>query len=151
MVLGVGIDMVSLPEFRRFCAGFGNVPRLLLEKDPAVAAQGCGKPAPAFVRRGFTQEEKADALTRADSAQYLAGRFAVKEAVFKAVSSLLPQDGSFDLREIESRDNAAGAPYVVRSGELARYLDAAHAEVLISITNEDGYVAAFALAQDARG
>lgn len=127
LVLGVGIDLVDLAEFRRICEGFEATP--------------C-----AFVERTFTPAELAQARERHDACQYLAGRFAVKEAVFKAVAPLT-QEG-FDLREVECLDAPTGQPEVVMDGALAKtYASAGVSSILVSVTNETGYVEAIALAQ----
>lgn len=130
LVLGVGIDLVDLAEFRRICEGFN-----------ATQEVPC-----AFVKRTFTPAELAQACERHDACQYLAGRFAVKEAVFKAVAPLT-QEG-FDLREVECLDASTGQPVVVMDGALAKvYAGAGVSSILVSVTNETGYVEAIALAQ----
>lgn len=130
LVLGVGIDLVDLAEFRRICEDF-----------EATQATPC-----AFVERTFTPAELAQARGRHDACQYLAGRFAVKEAVFKAVAPLT-QEG-FDLREVECLDAPTGQPEVVMDGTLAKtYASAGVSSILVSVTNETGYVEAIALAQ----
>lgn len=130
MIKGIGIDLVDLPEFRGICEGFGP-----------DTEQPC-----AFVRRSFTEREIAQARGRADACQYLAGRFAVKEAVFKAVAPLT--DDGFDLRRVETLDEPTGQPVVTMEGELAdAYASAEVSSILVSVTNESGYVEAIALAQ----
>ena len=130
LLLGVGIDLVDLAEFRRICEGFN-----------ATQEAPC-----AFVKRTFTPAELAQACERHDACQYLAGRFAVKEAVFKAVAPLT-QEG-FDLREVECLDASTGQPVVVMDGALAEvYAGAGVSSILVSVTNETGYVEAIALAQ----
>ena len=146
MVVGIGVDMVDMGEFRRLCGGFGNLPVRLGtggEKDgsrvPGVAN--------AFVARTFSEAEREQALERADSAEFLAGRFAVKEAVFKALSPHA-LGTPFELRMIESLDDASGAPCVVVGEGIKPVLEVAGAtEALVSITNEGDYVVAFALVQ----
>ena len=146
MVVGIGVDMVDMGEFRRLCGGFGNQPVRLGaggEKDGSHASGVAN----AFVARTFSEAERTQALERADSAEFLAGRFAVKEAVFKALSPHaygIP----FELRMVESLDDKSGAPYVVLREDIKPVLEAAGAtEVLVSITNEGDYVVAFALVQ----
>ena len=134
MVKGIGVDLVSLPEFRRLCDGFGSGG----EKDARLAN--------AFVRRTFTAAELAQACDRHDPCEFLAGRFACKEAVFKAVAPLTA--AGFDLRAVETLDAPTGQPVVTLGGALAPTLaEAGVASVLVSLTNEDAYVCAFALAQ----
>ena len=130
LVLGVGIDLVDLAEFRRICEEFD-----------ASQAIPC-----AFVARTFTPAELAQARGRHDAWQYLAGRFAVKEAVFKAVAPLTRE--GFDLREVECLDASTGQPVVVMDGVLAEvYAGAGVSSILVSVTNETCYVEAIALAQ----
>lgn len=134
MVKGVGVDMVNLPEFRRLCDDFG----VSGERDVRLAN--------AFVRRAFTAPELAQACGRHDPCEFLAGRFACKEAVFKAVAPLT--DAGFDLRIIETLDAPTGQPQVTLAGAIEPVLaEAGVTSVLVSITNEDAYVCAFALAQ----
>ncbi len=130
MVRGVGIDLVDLSEFRGICEGFS-----------ADTATPCP-----FVARTFTEAELAQARGRHDACQYLAGRFACKEAVFKAVAPLTC-DG-FDPRHVETIDAPTGQPVVTMGGALAGvYAAAGISEILVSITNESGFVEAIALAQ----
>lgn len=132
MVLGIGIDLVDLVEFRRLCDDCCNP----LDPD-----------ANAFVRHTFSEAERAQAASRHDPLEYLAGRFAVKEAVFKAMAHLVLSN-DFDQRLITSLDDANGRPYVVIEGRLAETLaQAGVADVQISISNENDYVVAIALVQ----
>ena len=130
MVLGVGVDMVELAEFTRLCGGLDGLPD---EGD-------------AFVLRSFSDAERAQAAVRHRPAEYLAGRFAVKEAVFKATAHLVP--GGYDLRRVESLDDEDGRPCVTMGGRFGELMvQAGVREVLVSITNEADYVVAFAVAQ----
>ena len=132
MVQGIGIDLVDLVEFRRLCDDC---------RDPSAPE------ANAFVRHTFSEAERRQAAGRHDPMEYLAGRFAVKEAVLKAVVHLMTPDG-FDMRLITSLDDANGRPYVVMEGRLAEILvQAGVSDVQISISNENEYVVAIALAQ----
>jgi holo-[acyl-carrier protein] synthase len=146
MVVGIGVDMVDMGEFRRLCGGFGNLPVRLGVSGEKDVSREPGVPN-AFVARTFSEAERAQALERADSAEFLAGRFAVKEAVFKAVSPHA-YGSPFELRMVESLDDKSGAPYVVVGEGIKPVLEAAGVtEVLVSITNEGDYVVAFALVQ----
>ncbi|MDO4849245.1 MAG: holo-ACP synthase [Coriobacteriia bacterium] len=130
MVKGIGVDLVDLSAFRGLCEGFG-----------ADTERPC-----AFVARTFTEAELAQARGRHDACQYLAGRYAAKEAVFKAVAPLTC-DG-FDLQDVETIDAPTGQPVVSMAGALAGvYAAAGVREILVSVTNESGFVEAIALAQ----
>ncbi len=131
MVKGIGIDMASISEIDRLAGGIAG--KAASEQD-------------AFVRRTFTPAELAAALERHNPAEYLAGRFAVKEAVFKAVAPLTKE--GFEMRRVETLTRPDGSPYVNAGPELQAALDEAGvSELLVSITNEDDYAIAMALAQ----
>jgi holo-[acyl-carrier protein] synthase len=131
VVKGIGIDMASISEIDRIGEGI---------KGKAAAQQN------AFVRRTFSERELAAALERHNPAEYLAGRFAAKEAVFKAVAPLTKE--GFDLRRVETLTRADGSPYVVPGPELSAAMEEAGiSELLVSITNEDDYAVAMVLAQ----
>lgn len=125
MVRGIGVDMVEIAEMRRIVSAIGEGPASHM----------------------FTAAELAEADARADAAEYLATRFAVKEAVFKALAPLLGEE-MFDLRIVETRNARSGAPYVAAEGELRAVLDAAGvARLHVSITTEAGLATAFVVAE----
>ncbi len=131
MVKGIGIDMASISEIDRLAGGIAG--KTASEQD-------------AFVRRTFTPAELAAALERHNPAEYLAGRFAAKEAVFKAVAPLTEE--GFEMRRVETLTRPDGSPYVNVGPELQTALDEAGvSELLVSITNEDDYAIAMVLAQ----
>lgn len=132
MVLGVGVDMVTISEIARYWPE-GAEGLVDSELDP-------------FIKRTFTAAELAQARGRHNAPEYLAGRFAVKEAVFKALAPCT--DAGFDLRIVECLDDEAGAPHVTLAGPIAAVLAEAGAnEVLVSISNEGDTAVAFAVAQ----
>ncbi|MBE5910267.1 holo-ACP synthase [Pseudobutyrivibrio sp.] len=113
-VLGVGIDLVSISEI----------------KDLDERTHG------AFVDKTYTDGEKEDANATSDFYQFLAGRFAVKEAVFKAICGNFT-DIEFDFRQVETRRMPNGAPKFVPSIELLKILnDIGASDILISISNQ---------------
>lgn len=117
---GVGIDLVRVSTLRE-----------LDERMKGV-----------FVKRTFTEGEKALAESRSDKWVFFAGRFAAKEAVFKATAHLLPEK-TYDFRMVETLSAEDGCPYVVCTGVLQDTLRAAGVgTLLISITNEDDYAMA---------
>ena len=125
MIRGVGIDMASIEDIRRY-----------------MAASDSG----AFLRRTFTQAERAEGRSRPDLAEYYAARFAAKEAVFKAVAHLTAEK-TFDLRIVETLNAEDGSPYVNTRGELGEILREAGVDALhISITTEGSFAAAFVVA-----
>ncbi len=124
MVLGIGIDSVDIEEMGRLVAD----------------ADG------AFARRTFSEAERAEASARHDVAACLAGKFAVKEAAFKALAHRTAS--GFDLRVVETLEDENGCPHVTLDGALAPVLsEAGVSELLVSITNERGVATAVVLAQ----
>jgi phosphopantetheine--protein transferase-like protein len=122
-IKGIGIDMVYIPTIRKY-----------IEQNSA------------FLRRTFTSKEQKASADRADPAQYYAARFAVKEAVFKAVAHLT-ENKTFDFRIVETLNTDDEAPYVTTDGALAPILQQAGITQLhISITTEGDYAAAFVVA-----
>ena len=124
MVRGVGIDSVDIEEMARLVADERG----------------------AFARRTFTEAERAQAFSRHDAAACLAGKFAVKEAAFKALARHTAE--GFDFRCVETLEDENGCPHVTLDGPLAPVLaEAGVTELLVSITNERGVATAVVLAQ----
>lgn len=124
MVKGIGIDTVDIGEMRRLCSDVDG----------------------AFVRHTFTEAECTQAALRHDTAQVFAGKFAVKEATFKALARLTTE--GFDLRIVETLEDGGGAPHITLAGPLASVLaEADVTELLVSITNERDLATAIVLAQ----
>lgn len=89
--IGCGVDIVELPRFRRALSRGGE----------------------AFRRRVFTKQEEAYARARRRTALlHLAGRFAAKEAVIKAVSQIEPTR-LLAMNQIEVRNDRLGRPRVI--------------------------------------
>lgn len=121
MILGVGTDLTEIERIRRAC-GRGS-----------------------FLERTFTDEECRQA---GGSASRLAGDFAVKEAVAKALGTGFR---SFWTRDVEVLRDELGKPYVRLFGgalERARALGVERIEVSISNTKE--LAMAFAVAEGER-
>ena len=124
--LGIGIDVVTVSELAALDERLKGV----------------------FVRRTFTEAECRAAEKADDYWVFLAGRFAVKEAVFKALAHLTPEK-TFDFRMVETLSAPDGSPHVTLSPALGELLRCAGAEqILVSISNEGDY--AVALAQASR-
>lgn len=121
-VLGVGIDLVSISEIR----------------DLDERTKG------AFVQQTYTSKELEDAVGASNYYEFLAGRFAVKEAVYKAICSSFP-DVNFDFRNVETIKQPNGAPKFSANIELLNILKTIGAEdVLVSISNQGDYAIAIA-------
>lgn len=121
MVKGIGTDIAAIPRFQR-----------LLDK-----------PETSFFAKTFSERERAIGHT----ASFFAGRFAAKEAVFKALGPLT-KNKSFDWRIIETLRNEDGSPYIFLSEELSSIMKEAEVDTLhISISHEKDYAVAFAIAE----
>ena len=93
---------------------------------------------PGFARRILTQAEMQVAASRRDPTSFIAGRFAAKEAIAKALG------GSIGWREVEILPDGDGAPIVKLSG---RAKDAgAGVELCLSISHSRTVATAVAIA-----
>lgn len=126
MVLGIGVDTVSIGDLTALRSRVGD----------------------RRLRRIFTRSEWAAMPTGAwESNEYLATRFAAKEAAFKALAHLLPE-GHFDLRLVETRNRADGSPYIAATDALTAVMERAGVKsLLVSLTTEGDCATAFVLAQ----
>jgi len=84
MIIGTGVDITEVKRIKE-------------------AAEKWGKD---FLNRIFTDEELENAKTRGSLYQYLAGRFAAKEAVFKAMG-----DSRLNWKEVQILNDKEGKPY----------------------------------------
>ena len=89
--MGCGVDVVELSRFRRALSRGGE----------------------AFRRRVFTKDEEAYARARRRTTLlHLAGRFAAKEAVIKAMSQIEPTR-VLAMNQVEVRNDRLGRPRIV--------------------------------------
>ena len=125
---GCGVDVVELPRFRQ------------------ALARG-GEP---FMRRIFTAQEAAYARARRKtSLLHLAGRFAAKEAVIKALSQVDPARVPA-MNQVEVRNDRLGRPSIVlhdQDGRPARRSGRRHRrlQVHISLSHVDTVAVASAI------
>ncbi|MGN0371708.1 MAG: holo-ACP synthase [Enterocloster sp.] len=118
MILGVGTDLVEIERIRRAC-----------EKDY-------------FVMHTFTEKESRQAK---GSASRLAGSFAVKEAVAKALGTGFR---TFMPIDIEVLRDDLGKPYVnLYGGARQRFEEMGMERLEVSITNTGEYAMAFAVGE----
>lgn len=121
-VCGVGIDLVSIQEIEN------------LDK----RTKGT------FVKKTFSALEQDLALKSPNKYEFLAGRFAVKEAVYKAICSY-DTEINFDFRVVETEKLSNGAPHVVLNDTLKGVMESAGiTDILVSISNEKDMVLAIA-------
>ena len=126
--VGIGVDCVCISELR------------------ALDERTVG----AFVSRTFTPEEIRLSEEAADKWCFLAGRFAVKEAVFKALAPLT-KEKFFDYRRVETRKQSDGSPVISPDSVPAEAMVQAGADrLLVSITGEGDFALAFVQAVKVR-
>jgi len=122
MILGIGLDLVEVARIAGLHQRHGE----------------------RFLGRVYTQAELDYCLPRAARDQHLAGRFAAKEAVFKALGTGWAEDVSW--KQIEVLPDKNGAPRAELSGPAAERLAALGGRgVLLSITHAAGCAAATAI------
>lgn len=127
MICGIGVDMVTISDMER------RVARM----------------SPGALARMFTPAEIEASLSRGNRrAEYLATRFAAKEAVFKALAPSLPA-GVLELRRIEVLNREDGSPFANTEEPLlaAALRRAGVGHVHLSITTEGDFACAFAVAE----
>lgn len=108
-IVGMGVDLVDIDRIRRACMAHAR-----------------------FVMRVYTDAERQEALQPSPHYERLAGRFAVKEAVSKALGCGI---GPVSFSEIETVNLANGAPVVHLYGaarEKAESMGVRHVHVSIS-------------------
>lgn len=112
-IIGTGVDITEVNRLRKAVEKWGD----------------------SFLNRLFTKEELKNAKTRGSLYQHLAGRFAAKEAVFKALG-----DSKLNWQEVEILNDKEGKPGCnIRNGKNKNI------EVLISISHVKNYAVANAV------
>ena len=122
-MLGVGIDLVSISEI----------------KDLDECTKG------AFAQKTFSQKELELAQKANDYYEFLAGRFAAKEAVYKAFCGSFP-NVDFDFRHaVETIKLENGAPKCIPNEELRKIMaDIGATDIKVSISNQNDFAIAIA-------
>jgi holo-[acyl-carrier protein] synthase len=118
-IVSIGTDLVSIDRIRELTEKYGN----------------------RFLERVYTRREIEESSL---SPAYFSGRFAVKEAVFKAMGTGL----SFGVtwRDVGTIRSPSGAPTVYLYGEAARRVSVmGSGRVMVSISHERAYALAFVL------
>jgi holo-[acyl-carrier protein] synthase len=132
MIVGIGLDMVELQRIGRII------------QQPSGGAR--------FADRVLTGREKERwaALPSRRALEFLAGRFAAKEAVVKALGCGIGATAGF--RDIEILPDAGGKPVCVLSDGAWQRLGAQGAQhrILVAITHERTMAAATAVVEQIR-
>ena len=126
MIAGIGVDIVDIARIQAMLDRYG-------EK---------------FLARVYTEAETAYAMGGANRAERLAGRFAVKEAVMKALGTGKSQGILW--RDVETLRGRLGKPEVRLHGQAVKWatlqgFGVAHA----SITHDGGKAVAFVILEKA--
>jgi len=128
MIVGIGVDIVDV----------GRVHGLLERYRDR------------FVQRVFTDAENRYANKSVKSAERLAGRFAVKEAVLKAFGTGKSQGILW--RDVETVPGPKGRPKVNLYGNAYKYMKLLNADrVHVSISHDGGKAVAFVVIESAGG
>lgn len=118
MIIGIGTDLIQISRIEKACA-----------KER-------------FLKKIYTEKECRLAKKRSS---FLAGNFAVKEAVSKSLGTGFL---GFMPRDIEVLRDELGKPYVnLYHGALRRAKQIGAERILVSISNTNEYAMAFALAE----
>jgi holo-[acyl-carrier protein] synthase len=124
MVIGIGIDVVETARLAR-------------------ALERCGA---RFVDRVYTRAERADAAGRSDLAAALAGRFAAKEALLKALGTGFR---GMSLLQVEVVRKNGAAPRLELSGAAAEHARRQGVRRLhLSVSHEAGLAVAMVILED---
>jgi holo-[acyl-carrier protein] synthase len=113
MIIGTGVDITEVRRLRQAAEKWGDE----------------------FLRRIFTEQELGNAAKRVSLYQHLAGRFAAKEAVFKALG-----DKDLSWKDVEITNDKDGKPYCTIAGKRGR-----HIAVHVSISHVKNYAVANAV------
>lgn len=113
MIVGTGVDITEVKRLKQAVEKWGD----------------------SFLNRVFTKPELENAKTRGSLYQHLAGRFAAKEAVFKAMG-----DPGISWKDVEILNDSAGKPFCKILNSKAKKLD-----VFISISHVKTYAVANAV------
>lgn len=124
MIFGIGTDIVELERISKVVERHGG----------------------RFTGYILTDSEAEEAERRGDKIQFIAGRWAAKEAVAKALGCGL--GGNCAWRDIEIIGNPSGAPHVTLSGAGAETMKRHRiARLFVSISHERGHAIAMAVAE----
>src|SRR5512140_1193874 len=128
MIAGIGVDVVDIARVQALLDRHGE----------------------RFLRRVFTEEEAAYAMGGANKAERLAGRFAVKEAVMKALGTGKSQGILW--RDVETLRGRLGKPEVRLHGQAVKWGKLrGYGAVHVSSTHDGGKAVAFVILDKSGG
>jgi holo-[acyl-carrier protein] synthase len=125
LITGIGIDIIETDRIREACQK------------------------PRFLERVFTVNERNLFASNSNSPQMIAGSFAAKEAVSKALGTGI---GRISWQEIEILRDSSGKPYVEMHGRARDFLESIPAnKIWVSITHLRSLAAAQAIIEKQEG
>ena len=128
MIAGIGVDIVDIARIQALLDRHGE----------------------RFLRRVYTEAETAYAMRGVNRAERLAGRFAVKEALMKALGTGKTQGILW--KDVETLRGRAGKPEVHLHGQAVRWAKLrGSSAVHVSITHDGGKAVAFVILEKAGG
>jgi len=126
MIVGIGIDIVDIARIQELLDRYGE----------------------RFLHRVFTEAETSYAMSGANEAERLAGRFAVKEALMKALGTGKTQGILW--KDVETLRGRVGKPEVHLHGQAVRWAKLrGSSAVHVSITHDGGKAVAFVILEKA--
>jgi len=124
MIIGTGIDLIKIERMGRMLARWGET----------------------FKQRIFTPGEVSYCDKKNNHAQHYAARFAVKEAVLKALGSGLVARMKWS--DVEVSNEQSGKPNVILNGEVKRIAEARNiSNIFVSIAHDHEYAVAHVIAE----
>ena len=124
MIVGIGIDVVELHRMRQLLDRWGD----------------------RFIEKVFTEHEIAYSSSKADGTQHYAGRFAVKEAVAKALST--GWSSGFRWKDVEVTNDDSGKPSVELYGNIKNMMK--ESKIYVSISHSENVIVAMAIIETAK-
>jgi holo-[acyl-carrier protein] synthase len=120
LIIGIGTDIVDIRRIKK----------IITSKNK-------------FIEKIFSQEEMECLSSKIICEEYVAGRFAAKEAVAKALGTGFR---NFKFNDIQIFNNSFGMPYVILKGNASSFLEnKGKYEIFISISHEKEYAIAYAI------
>ena len=125
MIEGIGVDVVEIGRIETVVSRWGET----------------------FLSKTFTESELAYAQSKSNPLPHIAARFAVKEAVAKALAT--GWSGGFRWKDVEVRNDASGKPSVILYGKVKELLK--DSRIMVSLSHSDTVVVAFAVIESDAG
>jgi len=122
MICGMGIDITDIERIRTMVSQYDD----------------------GFLGRVYTEKERSEAALRQNTAPYYAGRWAVKEAVSKALGCGIGEKCAW--KDIETLNCESGRPCTTLTGNAAKTMQAIGGKTLhITLSHESGNAIAMAI------